>query len=465
MNSVSRGIRNAFRNGIRTFSIIIILGLSIGLSLSMLIAHQAVSQKIKSVKASVGNTITISPAGARGFQGGGTALTTTQLASIGKLAHVTGMNESLNDRLTTQSTNLVSAVDAGNLGRRFALNSGQSFNAPAGGHAGRGSTADGVPTFTPPVTVRGTTDPSSLGDGGGTFTLKSGKLFGATSTDNVAILGTTLATKNNLTIGSTFNAYGATISVIGVFDAGNAFSNNQLIMPLATVQSLSGQPGAVTAAVVNVDSITNVATVSGAISKQLGTAADVTTAATQADAVVQPLQNIQTISLYSVIGAVGAGAVIILLTMIMIVRERRREIGVIKAIGASNIKVMTQFMAEAVTFTVLAAVIGIGLGVLAGGPITKLLVTSNASTTTAAPGRFNAGQPNLNRANFNAPRLRTGGRGLRGLTNNVSNVEATVGWNIILEGLASALFIAVVGSGLASFFIAKIRPSEVLRTE
>ena len=38
MNVISRGIRNAFRNTIRTFSIIVILGLSIGLSLGMLIA-------------------------------------------------------------------------------------------------------------------------------------------------------------------------------------------------------------------------------------------------------------------------------------------------------------------------------------------------------------------------------------------------------------------------------------------
>ncbi len=67
MNVVSRGIRNAFRNAIRTVSIVIILGLSVGLSLTMLIAHQAVGDKITSVKASVGNTVSVSPAGVRGL--------------------------------------------------------------------------------------------------------------------------------------------------------------------------------------------------------------------------------------------------------------------------------------------------------------------------------------------------------------------------------------------------------------
>ncbi len=75
MNVVTRGIRNAFRNKIRTFSIIVILGLSVGLALAMLIANQAVGQKIDSVKSSVGNTVSIAPAGVRGFEGGGNALT------------------------------------------------------------------------------------------------------------------------------------------------------------------------------------------------------------------------------------------------------------------------------------------------------------------------------------------------------------------------------------------------------
>src|ERR1700747_1086903 len=105
MNVFSRGVRNAFRNATRTVSIVIILGLSVGLSLTMLVAHQAVGQKIASVKASVGNTVTVSPAGVRGFEGGGNALTGTQLSKLTSLQHVTSISESLNDRLTTSNSN------------------------------------------------------------------------------------------------------------------------------------------------------------------------------------------------------------------------------------------------------------------------------------------------------------------------------------------------------------------------
>ncbi len=464
MNVISRGIRNAFRNAIRTFSIVIILGLSIGLSLTMLVAHQAVGDKINSVKASVGNTVSISPAGVRGFEGGGNPLTETQLASVKSLAHVTGIDETLSDRLTSSDTNLQSSISAGSLGQRFSQNSGETFTAPAGGGFGGGSQggSGGTFNFTPPVTVTGTTDPTNLNasatQGGGTFTLKSGQLFSATSTDNVALVGTDLANKNSLKVGSTFTAYSTTITVSGIFDAGNTFSNSQLIMPLATVQKLSNQAGDITSATLTVDSITNVNSVTNATEKVLGSAADVTNASQQAQTSIAPLQNIQSISLYSLVGAVIAGAIIILLTMIMIVRERKREIGVIKAIGASNLKVMFQFMVEAVTLTLMAAVIGILLGVVAGNPITKLLVNNSTSSTTGGPTL--AVSSGSGGASF-----RVGGRGFGLLRNNFSNIHAAVGWSIILDGLAAALIIAIVGSSLASLFIARIRPAEVMRVE
>ena len=135
MNVVTRGMRNAFRNTIRTFSIVVILGLSIGLALTMLVARQAVSDKINSVKSSVGTTVSVSPAGVRGFEGGGDALTTSQLAKLSTISHVTAVNTSLNDRLDSDSTNLTSAIDAGSLGRRFANNNGVMIMGGPGGNA------------------------------------------------------------------------------------------------------------------------------------------------------------------------------------------------------------------------------------------------------------------------------------------------------------------------------------------
>jgi putative ABC transport system permease protein len=447
-----RGMRNAFRNKIRTFSIVIILGMSVGLALAMLVARQAVSDKIDSVKASVGNTVSVSPAGLRGFEGGGDPLSVEDITKLAALAHVKSIDQTLSDRLTTETSDLESAVDAGSLGQRFSNNNGTrdmvTMPTPPQGAAGSDSTQT-TRSFTPPVTVVGTTNPTSLSSsqGGGTFALKDGKVFASDSSENVAVIGSSLAEKNDLKIGSTFTAYDQVITVVGIFDAGNSFANNQVLMPIKTVQTLTDQAGAVTSATVHVDSVENVSGVTTAATKALGDSADVTNNSETAETAIAPLKNIQTISLYSLIGAVAAGAVIILLTMIMIVRERRREIGVLKAIGASNIKIMAQFASEAVTLTLLGAVVGVVIGVAAGSPLTNMLVTNASSATSTQQG---PGGP---------------GRGLRMVGSNVSTVTANVGWEIVVYGLVVAITIAVIGSSLASLFIAKVRPAEVMRAD
>src|SRR5436305_12037334 len=181
MSVFSRGVRNAFRNSMRTFSIVVILGLRRAMALAMLLARDAVKTRIASVECSIGNVITISPAGLRGFQGGGEPLTDDQLNKVASMPHVVGMTKTLQDRLTAQDTNLQSSLELGSLGRRFGRQDAQDaqggggeagggggfagqFGGGAGGAAGAGGAGGGgLPAnFTAPVIVVGTTDPTTL---------------------------------------------------------------------------------------------------------------------------------------------------------------------------------------------------------------------------------------------------------------------------------------------------------------
>ena len=454
MNTVSRGIRNAFRNGIRTFSIVVILGLSIGLALSMLVARQAVNDKITSVKSSIGNTIAVSPAGARGFEGGGTPLTSTQATTVSGIAHVASVTSTLSDRLTSTTTNLVSSIEAGALGQRNADSSGIAMQAPPEQSTdSTSSTSTTTRTFTPPVTVTGVSDLSKATVyGGSTVTYTSGTALDPTKTENVAVVGKALAEKNSLSVGSTFTMYSTAITVVGIYDTGTTFSNNGLIVSLSTLQALSSQAGEITSMAVTVDSIDNVDATVTAIKTTLGTAADVTSEQAAAATAVAPLENVKTIATYSLIGALVAGAVIVLLTMVMIVRERRREIGVVKAIGSSNVVTMVQFMVESATLTIMGLILGLGFAVVAATPITSALVdtsTSSASSSSQQPG----GGPGMMRG------------AARGLTQSVQAVQASMKPEVIFYGVGAALLIAIVGSAVPAYAISRVRPSEVMRTE
>jgi putative ABC transport system permease protein len=487
MNVITRGFRNVFRNSIRAVSIVVILGLSIGLALTMLIAHQAVNQKISSVKSTIGNTITIAPAGFSSFSSVNNSLTVSELSKVSSLKHVSYVTETLTDRLTTIGSTQPSfggfggqSSNSSNVGQT-SLTSPVTFNVSGngGGHffySGGASGSTSAPTnFTPPITITGTNDPTNLD--GNSLTLSSGKSISGTNTVDDALISSAMASKNSLKVGSTFTAYSATMTVAGIFTSNNQAENNTVIVSLPTEQSLSGQTGDVTSAVATVDSLDNLTSVTTAIKNTLGSSADVTSSEDQANATVQPLNSVKNISLFSLIGAVIAGAVIILLNMIMIVRERRREIGVLKAIGASNIRIMTQFMVEAITFTLLGAAIGLIIGVVGGNPVTRLLVnnsTSSSSSTSATPGGGGFGV-SVNGGGGNGPvtitRSSNGGGGFfnriggRSTVNSFKNIHAVIGWNILLDGLAAAVIIALVGSAIASVLISRVRPAEVMRTE
>ncbi len=444
MSFVVRGAKNAFRNGLRTASLVIILALSTGLALTMLLAHQAVNAKIASVKGSIGNTINVTPAGSRGFSGGGNPLTQSQVDEIKTLPHVASVSYSLTDQLTTSNSSLTSAITAGSLGQRRRIEAGGGTPPVGGGFAGGGN-------FTPPVSAIGSNDVNNLAAlGGGTAKLTAGKTFDPTVDADVALVGSTLAAKNNLSVGSTFQAYGATFTVSGIFDAGNQFSNNAVVMPLPTIQRLSGQTGEITSATVQVDSIDNVAATVTAIQDKLGTTvADVVSQQDASNQALAPLASISTISLYSLIGAVVAGAVIIFLTMLMIVRERRREIGVFKAIGASNAKIVGQFISEAMVLTLMGTAVGIVAGAIFSNSVVKVLVSSSTSNPVGPGHGFGGGF----------------GRAFGGGVRALANIHTSVGFSLILYGLAGAIIIAVVGSALPAYAIAKIRPAEVMRGE
>jgi putative ABC transport system permease protein len=314
--------------------------------------------------------------------------------------------------------------------------------------------------FSRPITTTGINDLTDLSAlNASSLKITAGDQIDPTASSNVAMVGVDLASKNSLKAGSTFTAYGKTITVVGIFDAGNSFANAGLVMPIKTVQTLSGQAGSIDSVIVQVDSIDNLSSVSGAITNKLGSSTvDVTSSQEQANNAIAPLQNIKTISLYSLIGSLVAGAVIILLTMVMIVRERRREIGVLKAIGASNLIIVSQFVVESLVLTLISSILGIILGLVLSNPILKVLVTNSQSstTTTTGPGGFRGAGGAI---------ARFGGNFAGGVGNAVNNLHATVGTSLILYGLLAAVVIAIIGSAIPALAIAKVRPAEVMRND
>lgn len=118
--------------------------------------------------------------------------------------------------------------------------------------------------------------------------------------------------------------------------------------------------------------------------------------------------------------AVVVGGLGVLNTMIMAVLERRKEIGVMKAIGATRFRILNQILSESILMSLLGGVFGVLLGFLASV-------------------------------------------GLRVMTDNA--IPATVTPELALVGILFGLFLGAIGGIYPAYQASKVDPVEALRYE
>ena len=485
MGVVSRSVGNAFRNKVRSGAVVVILAVAIGLALAMLVANQAVGARVDSLKASVGNNLTVNPAGSRGGLGGGNPLTTADATKAAAVAHVTSVNGTLTVRLSNAAatttagtgaaaggerggpggrfgssgtTSLKSAVDPGVLGQRNNSN-GSSSGATGGTTGGTGRTTR--PAFTIPIQATGVST-STIAAGTAIHVTGGSQLTDFAATSTQALVGTTLATKNSLKVGSTFTVQDRTMKVTGIFDAGDAFDNNGIYLPLAATQTLTSQAGELSSLNVVVDTIENVSATQGALTTALGAdKVDVTAGSANLASAITSLGSVQSISFIAFIASLVTAGLIVLLIMIMVVRERRREIGVLKAIGASNRTIGVQFVLEAMVLVVLGTVVGGVVAAFSSNPIVSALVAGNTASTSSAAGPLRGrGGAGFGGGGF----TRTRGA-LAGADQLIGTISTSIGWQTLLLGVVGILVIAAIGALIPALLTAKVRPIEVLRGE
>ncbi|WP_223984855.1 FtsX-like permease family protein [Arthrobacter sp. NicSoilB8] len=477
MSVLARSVGNAFRNKVRTAAVVAVLAVAIGLALAMLVANQAVTGKVAELNASVGTVLTVNPAGGQGFEGGGEPLTSAQAATAAAVPNVssvvgtkalrlrnaadiaaeaasgrTGQGGPGGQSATTVTTSLKAAVDAGTLGNRNQATSGTSGTSGATGT----STTQAAPAFSLPVTATGIG--AEVDSTGKALQLTQGTGLGDyTAASTGALLGTTLAEKNGLSVGSAFTIQDQTFTVKGLFDAGTAFGNNALYVTLPTAQTLAALPDELSTMIVTVNSMENVDAAKTALQAALGSdKADVTQGQRNLETAVSSLDSVKNISFIAFVAALGTAGLIILLIMVMLVRERRREIGVLKAIGAPNRTIGLQFVLEALVLVALGSVVGAAVASFASGGIASALISSSSSTTSAAatgqrggPGGFPGGQ----------------GGPLGGASQLLTSVTASASPGVIAAGIAAVFGVAIIGALVPALLTARIRPIEVLRGE
>jgi ABC-type lipoprotein release transport system permease subunit len=167
------------------------------------------------------------------------------------------------------------------------------------------------------------------------------------------------------------------LRIIGMYASGYVFGDLQLFMPLETFRSIYGTERAISWVFVKIDSVENVAAVARRVKETVGDVADVLVPENAAVFTATTSRTVTQLARAGGFLAIALMVIVVFFVLLMLVRERAREIGTLKAIGASNGGVALQVLTEAVAFTLVGGLLGLALfGALGEAATSRLFALS-----------------------------------------------------------------------------------------
>jgi len=406
-------IKNIFRN--KTRSLLAILGIAIGVATILglgLVTNGLAASTQQALTADAADFTVIagttgggggpegaSGGGAPGGQGGQQLINQTkvaeiqQISGVGTAAGVLRTNVDLND--TSSNTNSTSTT---------------STSGSSNGNAGQGQG-----NFRMMYSVIGI-DSSNLGLDD--IVITNGTAF---SNDNQVIIGEMTAKSLNKTVGDTITLSNQTFTIVGTYETGNFQDDRGIVMSLEKLQSLTGNTDQVSLILVKAANGTSSSTLADTIESKYPNELSTSTSLSGMERMNNGLEIIESGAWAVTLLALLIGGIVVVVTMVKSVVERTREIGVLKAVGWTNKRILTMIIGESVVLSLLAAVVGIIVGV---GVVE---IISSAHLIMGVEPAFSAG--------------------------------------LFLEALAVAIFLGIVGGIYPAYRASRLSPTEALRYE
>ena len=214
------------------------------------------------------------------------------------------------------------------------------------------------------------------------YQMWAGSFINEAAVDNklrVAVIGATTADNLSLTeasVGTTINIGGLPFVLIGILQpkGGTGNSDDQIVVPFSTVRELFVGSNSVSSIGLSAKSQEDIAAVTSEITATLEQRHNITTGVddfnitsqAQLLGTVSSVSDVLTILLAGIASiSLLVGGIGIMNIMLVSVRERTREIGIRKAIGARGRDILSQFLVEALALSLAGGFIGILVGVVA----------------------------------------------------------------------------------------------------
>ena len=180
--------------------------------------------------------------------------------------------------------------------------------------------------------------------------------------------------------------------------------------------------------------------------------------------VLSGVSNVKSFATIFFIITLGIGGIVLFILNMINIRERKYEIGVLRTIGMSKVKLTMQFISELMIVTLIALLLGLGIGAISAKEVSNSLLQSEITRTNnnekEVQENFGGKMPNgdknssKSQSNFskNGPNISA-----------YQSIDAVVDIKVILELLAISLGLVLVSSLASMISIQHFSPLTILK--
>ena len=192
-----------------------------------------------------------------------------------------------------------------------------------------------------------------------------------------------------------------------------------------------------------------------------------------------PLKSLGTMAGWFLVVILIIGGVILVVLNIFNVRERKYEVGVLTAMGMKKRKVAAQFMCEILVVTMIAVIIGAGIGAVCSVPVTNALLEGQIASQNnqknqidqnfGRPGNMGGSFPGGSMGNIptDIPSGIGGGKNpfgemFGGAVDYITEVDSAMNLTVVFQMLGVGLLLTLVASAASVMFIMRYDPLKIL---